>query len=358
MNDFTNTEMADMHFIYGLANGSSLEARRLYAERYPQRVIPHHTIFARLHQRLRDAGTFKKKTVDCGRHREVRTAALEEAVLNLIEEHPETSTRKISETLNVSQSVIWRILKAQQLYPYHIQRVQALLPRDFPQRMVFCQWILQKCVQHPQFLSHVLFTDEASFSREAIINYHNNHLWAEDNPHGIVEAHHQHKFSVNVWVGIIGEHLIGPHFLPLRLNGDSYCNFLEHHLPILLEDVPLEIRHHMWFMQDGAPAHFSRLARQYLDVVYPNHWIGRGGTQPWPPRSPDLNPLDFCIWGYLKSLVYNTPVGNIEDLRNRIVASCETIRNSPHVFDSIRHSMRRRIDSCITTEGGHFEHLL
>ena len=35
-------------------------------------------------------------------------------------------------------------------------------------------------------------------------------------------------------------------------------------------------------------------------------WIGRGGPIPWPPKSPDLNPLDFCVWGYAKGLVYNT----------------------------------------------------
>ncbi|KAJ8951109.1 hypothetical protein NQ318_021553 [Aromia moschata] len=34
----------------------------------------------------------------------------------------------------------------------------------------------------------------------------------------------------------------------------------------------------------------------------------------WPARSSDLNPLDFCIWGYLKTLVYSSPVGNIDDL--------------------------------------------
>ena len=61
----------------------------------------------------------------------VRTPVLEEAILNEIEVHPETSTRKIARTLNVSNYVIWRILKNQQLYPYHIQRVQRLLPCDF-----------------------------------------------------------------------------------------------------------------------------------------------------------------------------------------------------------------------------------
>ncbi|KAG5895928.1 hypothetical protein JTB14_016332 [Gonioctena quinquepunctata] len=68
---------------------------------YPQWQHPSHRIFARLHQRLREYGSFDKRTQDCGRHREIRTPQLEEAVLNLIEEQPTTSTRKIAFQLNV-----------------------------------------------------------------------------------------------------------------------------------------------------------------------------------------------------------------------------------------------------------------
>jgi hypothetical protein len=39
--------------------------------------------------------------------------------------------------------------------------------------------------------------------------------------------------------------------------------------------------------------HFSRHATQYLNKLFPDQWIGRGGPQKWPPRSPDPTPLDF-----------------------------------------------------------------
>lgn len=355
---YSNEEMTDMHFVYGLAYGNCLAASRMYAEMYPQRVAPHHTLFARLHQRLRETGTLTKRKYDCGRQREVRTPALEEAVLNLVYEQPDISTRKIALQLNINHMTAFAILKEQLLYPYHIQRVQALLPRDFPNRLAFSHWILEMIGQDPEFLEQVLFTDEANFSRDAITNYHNNHIWAEENPHAIVEGRHQEQFSLNVWVGIIGDHLIGPHFLPPRLNGDTYSHFLQEELPVLLDDIPLGVRRAMWFMHDGAPAHFSLRARQYLDETYENRWIGRGGPQLWPARSPDLNPLDFSTWGHLKSLVYQTPVQNLEDLRNRVIESCRLIQDSPGIFNRIRASMRRRVDSCVTARGGHFQHLL
>lgn len=357
MNRYTNTEMTDMHFIYGLADGNSLKARRLYIERFPGRNIPDRKLFQNIHQRLHETGALKKMGGP-GKPNTVRTVELEENVLDMIEEDPSTSTRKISNTLNVSNKTVWKILKDNLLYPYHMQRVQALIPTDFPPRIAFCQWLLTTLVQIPQLLTLILFTDEANFSRNAIRNFHNNHVWADENPHEVIEDRFQHQFSLNVWVGIVGDCLIGPIFLPERLTGDVYRNFLEQTLPLFLEDVPLAIRHAMWFMHDGAPAHFSLVAREFLTLTYGDRWIGRGGPHLWPARSPDLNPLDYFLWGHLKSLVYTTPVENVEDLRNRIIAGCNLIRNDPGVFERVRQSMRRRLDACMLARGGHFQQFL
>lgn len=355
---FTNTEMCDMHFCYGLANGNSLSAKRIYEDKYPNQVIPNHTIFVRLHQRLSENGGFNAQHQNKGRPRTVSTTDLEEAVLNEIAEDPNLSSRILAFRHNVSQPTIWRILRRNNLYPYHIQRVKSLLPADYPPRLSFYCWLQENIASNPQFLTEILFTDEANFGRDTSFNFHNNHNWTEESSHSISEVHNQQRFSVNVWAGIIADHLIGTYFLPTRLNGDGYRRFLQHQLPAMLEDASLQIRSRMYFMHDGAPAHFSSTARDYLDDAYPNRWIGRGGPQSWPPRSPDLNPLDYFFWGHLKSLVYTTPIESIEDLRNRISASCEIIGNTPGIFERTRQSMRRRIEACITVDGGHFQHLL
>lgn len=358
---YTNMEMADMHFVYGLADGNATEARRIYQEKYPQRPIPCAKTFSNIHRRLQETGTFSKSVDIPGKPRAVRTPELEEAVLNEVSIHPETSTRKMSDMFNVSHQTVLRILKDQQLYPYHIQRVQALLPADFPKRLNFCEWLLQKITENNQFLNFILFTDEANFSRNSIQNFHNNHLWAQENPHAITEVHHQHQFSLNVWAGIIGDFLIGPFFLPPRLDGNIYRYFIEHELPALLEDIPIIMRNQLWFMHDGAPAHFSRTAREYLDRVYEGRWIGRGAVEPhqsWPPRSPELNPLDYFLWGHLKTLVYSTPIQDIDHLRNRIIDSCDLIRRTPGLFGRVRESMVRRLEGCIMANGGHFQQLI
>jgi hypothetical protein len=155
-----------------------------------------------------------------------------------------------------------------------------------------------------------------------------------------------------------GQGLLGPHVLPHRLTGNHYRDFLLHDLPKLLEDVPLAVRARMWYMHDGAPAYSSRAVRDVFNNTYHDWWIGREGPIAWPPRLPDLNPLDIYLWGRLKTLVYAAPVDNEEALHNCTVDACQTIRNYPGVFVRMRRSMMRRVEACIESHGEHFEHLL
>lgn len=153
-----------------------------------------------------------------------------------------------------------------------------------------------------------------------------------------------------VWLGHISYHPVSP--------GPIYLTFLQEILPELLEDVPLDIRQHMWFQHDGAPAHFSLAVREYANQTFGDRWIGRGGPVAWPPRSPDLTPLDFFLWGHIKALVYATPIETVEDLVARILAAAEEVQNMPGIFERIQRNMLRRCNSCIEVDGGHFEQLL
>ncbi|KAJ8877630.1 hypothetical protein PR048_022085 [Dryococelus australis] len=72
-----------------------------------------------------------------------------------------------------------------------------------------------------------------------------------------------------------------------------------------------------------------------------------------PPRSLDLNPLGFYLWGHLKAIVYATRVDYVDILRGRIVAGCETIRNTPEMHQCIRESMQRQVEACLCADGGH-----
>jgi hypothetical protein len=72
-------------------------------------------------------------------------------------------------------------------------------------------------------------------------------------------------------------------------------------------------------------------AAQFQATTYPQvqdaecaGWIGRGGTRNWPPWSPDLNPLDYHVWGYMKAMVYAQKLNTREELLQRLLALQET----------------------------------
>ena len=98
-------------------------------------------------------------------------------------------------------------------------------------------------------------------------------------------------------------------------------------------------------MHVGAPPHFALAAREILHQRFPNKWIGRQGPTQWPARSPDLNPLDFYLWGNLKAIVYSIPIHNVEILRQRIEQGCQLIRQTHGIRERVRQSMMRRSEA-------------
>ena len=77
------------------------------------------------------------------------------------------------------------------------------------------------------------------------------------------------------------------------------------------------------FQQDGAPPHLALDVRAYLNDELANCWVGTAAAADdalllWPPRSPDLTPLDFFLWGFVKGKVYYPALANsIKDLKKR-----------------------------------------
>ena len=74
------------------------------------------------------------------------------------------------------------------------------------------------------------------------------------------------------------------------MNADFYVNDL---LPKLIEDCESLLPNNFTFQQDGAPAHSSRLAQEWIDQHSPE-FVKK---DEWPPNSPDLNPLDYHVRG-------------------------------------------------------------
>jgi len=204
---FSHVEYFDMNFVYGFCNGNTHAAVQEYQRRFPDRRIPSRSVFTRIHQTLRETDSLP--SVPLLSEREVvRTINTRENILQMVQRSPRLSTRRMTSRIGVSRMQVWRTLHEEDLYPYHSQRVKHLEPGDHAQRMDLCHWIKA----HPELLSVILFSDEASFTWNGVNKLRNVHTWSHDNPHETSVTKFQRRFTVNVWCGVLGNKLIG-HFL-------------------------------------------------------------------------------------------------------------------------------------------------
>jgi len=90
-----------------------------------------------------------------------------------------------------------------------------------------------------------------------------------------------------------------------------------------------------------------------LNKRFSNAWIGRGGPIPWPPRSPDLSPLDFFLWGYIKNIVYAEKIRNIQHLQERIISAIATVTGD--MIQKTWQEIEFRLDVSRATNGAHIK---
>lgn len=255
----------------------------------------HHPYVLALMRKFRQTGSVanQKKNYDA----RVRTEATEVAILGHINLDPTTSTRKLAEESGFSRTTVRRVLKHHKFHPYKIHLVHEINEDDPDRRLQFCEMMTDKINTNANFLFNICFSDECSFFVNGTVNRHNCRYWADENPRVFHETHTQYPLKLNVWAGIYGDRIVGPFFLPQTLNGETYLQLLEEAIdPALTDIIENDNRYledELFFQQDGAPPHYSRAVRQYLNERFPRQWIGRRGPIEWPARSPDLTPLDF-----------------------------------------------------------------
>lgn len=108
------------------------------------------------------------------------------------------------------------------------------------------------------------------------------------------------------------------------------------------------------YMFDGAKTNFSIRVLNFFNAINRTECIKRGGSVDWPPRSPDHDPKDIFLWGYMKSLVFQSPLGTAENLVVRIVVRAHKIQATTRVH----HLFFRRYQLCNDACSRHFKHLV
>lgn len=348
---YSNEERNDMLYCYYNCNRDVDRASELYLQTYMERRQPPKKMFAKLEANLKQYGSFLKP-------KELRVTLNEETETRVLAYNafkPTASVREIGFECNTSREQARKILKQNEFKPYHYHLGNTLYPADLERRLHYARWYIQECERNELFPQTILFTDEAKFTNNGLFNRNNSIYWAKENPHLTMERRDQHAFSINVWCGIIGTKILGPYFYDENLNAERYLFFLQNQLEDFLDDLPLNVLHNLnYFQHDGAPAHNSQIVSEYLLRRFPN-WIGNRGPIAWPPRSPDLTPLDFFLWGTIKDKVYEEKPHDIHDLRERIRRASAGIRHNSLI--KVQTEILKRCRLCVQENGGQFEAL-
>lgn len=337
-----------------------LGARKIKAA-YPEKNWSLSTLI-KICQRVDRRGSAVARQSGSGRPRSARTAQNIAQVEELIcsqDGQPGTSksTRDIAGHLGICHKSVANIAK-QDLGLKCFRRVpaQVLTSSIKHKRLSRCRRLLHRLPVNK--LKKVFFTDEKVFYLNPPVSSQYGRVWGAGRKRDLpVErlVRQRAKFSVQCMVsaGVCYSGKGHLHFVPEKAKVNTEC-YMTQLLPGLLQDCNELLGEDFTFQQDGAPAHSAQRTQEFLQLNCPD-FINKSD---WPPNSPDLNPLDFHIWGVMldKYHKHQPKPQNIKELKSVLQEIWESLP-----LEQIQRSIlsvRKRLSACVRAKGGHFEHLL
>lgn len=242
-----------------------------------------------------ESGELKRKA-GSGRPRSVRTPRLIKVVRERIRRNPAQSSNKLAQELDVTRTSMKRILHQDLgLKAFRKRKVHGLTEAQKVKRYERSGTLL---AWHAE--SEIIFSDEKLFLLQESHNPQNDRIWTISTKELPCNLLHVQRFqnvsSVMVWGAICERGKLPLVFIEkgVKVNQNYYKDEVLKKI-LLPEAQKLFKNDYFCFQQDGAPAHTAKTVQEWCEENLPD-FIPKDD---WPPSSPDLNPLDFCIWGYM-----------------------------------------------------------
>lgn len=338
-------EKVEIIRLTGENNRSTRAVAREFNVRHPLRQISY-SVVAKINRLFNQSGSVIKT-----KRKRNNRQNVDQVILDAFNDNPRSSIRDMALNLNLTRNKIWRCLRRYKLKPFKPKFLHTLEEGDDNRRLEYCFWAQGNYLNDRHFLEKIMFSDEATFTTNGVVSSQNCRYWTTENPHWVINCKRQYSEKVNVWCGILGERIIGPFFFLQTLNAIRLLHFLNNELMEVIDDFPLAVLRDMFFQLDGASIHNSIIVRRWLNVNFPQKWIGRNSPLiEWPPRSPDITPLDFYFWGTIKNKVYKTRPRSRQELCDRITQACQEINIQE--LRRVARNNKKRIEKCITIDGG------
>lgn len=199
-------EKTEAIMLYAEAGRNYHEAVRIFNDRFPEHPMCRKYLKELVEKFTRTGSVQKEKGGG-------RKSVSEETQVNIIASvvnNPQQSTAAVSTECDVSTTTVKKYLKKQQFHPYKMVILQELNEDDPDRRIEFCELISERILRNPALVRTICFSDESTFFLNGKVNRQNVRYWADQNPHVFREGHTQYPQKVNVWAGIMGNHIVGP----------------------------------------------------------------------------------------------------------------------------------------------------
>ena len=341
-------------------DGSRWGAKRILKE-FPDKNWKLETI-KRLIRKV-DATGDCKRIKGSGRPRSARSEENIEAVDELIqsqENEPGThlTPREISRQIGISSCSVRNIIKKDlHLNVYKRTRVNVLTERHQIQRKACCKRLLERFSVLK--VARIWFGDEKNFTLRAPVNSQNNRVYSRSKKKRDVPSKNvlapKDRYDKKVMVfGYVSKIAKGKLIFVeegAKLDGAYYREILKKHLQFIRKKSGKGC---YTFQQDGAKSHTANATIQYIEASVPDYIE----KENWPPKSSDLNPLDYSIWGILEQNVYYHRDGydTIDELKGAIQDAWKSLPKT--IIDKAINQWRGRLQMVVDQQGGHIDHLL
>ena len=253
----------------------------------------------------------------------------------------------------MSRAKIWRILREQLKWKaYRPHTAQVLSEANKAKRLAACQWFIEQPIDF--FEKQVIFSDEKYFVLRQGPNKQTDRFWAPVNPHELVECKEQQGGKKAMcWCGMVDGRVLGPFWVEGSMDSEVYRIMLEDHIWPSVKGSATRKKY--FFQQDGATCHTTTGNLNILKSKFNNRIISNKTDISWPPKSPDMNPLDYFFWGHAMSHVYRCKPETLDNLKDLVDDFARDM--DKELVRKVCRSFYKRAQLCIKVKGGHFEHL-
>lgn len=306
-------------------------------------------------KRLRENGGIEDAK-RCGRTRTVRTKSMVKTVRDRIRRNPERRSRELAVKLNTSKSSMHRLLRRDlRLKCYKKRKAHGLSDAQKENRVIRSKNLIKRFkLARWKKLENLIFSDEKLFEVRQTHNSKNDVVYAlkiEDIPEkSRTVQRFQKSSSVMVWGAVSKTAKLPLVFVEkgVKINANFYLTeILEAELKV---QADLTHGEGNWcFQQDSAPAHKAKVTQDWCKDQCPDFI----SADEWPASSPDLNPLDYSIWGVMEAKVNAKVHRSLDSLKRTLIKEWEKLSMN-YVRASI-DAWPKRLQAVVDADGGRIE---